>query len=173
MTNSPVHHPQIVCDRSIALFLAARLNDMRRALKTELERYDIEEDTRRELHKEVDALNRIISRFGRGRISREERTSFGEPEFLVLAEWNDERLEVYETLESELGERLNDLEEDEAVTTVYRVIPEIGNLWTVFSANPEGDPETAEVRRQFVERRTVELEAQKATREADESSEPE
>lgn len=158
MSNSAqldVEKAPMVWDRSVALYVAARLNEIRRALNEEIARFDLYPEDRKELHKEVDALNRVIARFARGRIAREERTMFGEPEFLVLAEWADDAIEIYETPESELAERLADLEEDEAVTTTYRVIPEVGTPWTVFSSLEGGGEALAEERRRLVEERNA------------------
>lgn len=131
----------LTLDRGMALTVAGRLNDLRHFYRRELERKDLVHAQRKELHEKVDALDLIMPAFGKGKIKRDERNMLGDPEYVILAEWDDDSLLFYEVTADELEARQNDLIGEGAVTTTYRVIAELGVPWRVAESSEGGGEE--------------------------------
>lgn len=134
---SPAGTKPIIIDRGVAWFIQEQLDAIRQEIEKELTRDDLYEHVEAALRIKLNSLNTVIGliRGERGgKLNLDLHT-----EYLVFAEFPQDQgegegdIELYEARDrAEALELAARAEEDEAITTLYQVIPETGATVLVF-----------------------------------------
>lgn len=148
----------ITVDSGLAIFIGMELDKTRQAVKEDLKRYDLSPATRLELHKKEDALNLVISLIGANRPNKQGR-ELGYPQYILVAEWEDDSINVYVENDETVDDAIDELEESEAKVKVYKGILKTDEVNTIHVSPPQGTPEMVEERKRHVAARNKQIAA--------------